>query len=64
MEKVRFKIIINWKGEVHEFYRWATSPSQALRHAVRELARKLGYATRMVRDYVMEPNQRRWKVTK
>jgi len=64
MEKVRFKIVINWKGEVHEFYRHATSASQALHHAVRELARKVGYSTKFVRDYVMDTNYRRWEVIK
>ncbi len=62
MEKLRYKITINWKGEVHEFYRHATSAQQALRHAIRELARKVEYETRMVRDYVMEPEARRWEV--
>lgn len=64
MEKTRYKIIINWQGEVHEFYRHATSPAQALRHAVRELARKIGYSTRHVQSYIMEPNQQRWEVSK
>jgi hypothetical protein len=63
MDKVRYKVMINWKGEVHEFYRWATSPAQALRHAVRELARLIGYETRMVRDYVMNSETRRWEVS-
>ena len=62
MEKPRFKITINWQGEVHEFYKHATSGPQALRHSIRELARKVGYSTRYVRDYVMDPNQSRWEV--
>ena len=60
--KLRYKVTLNWQGEVHTYYRWANSPSQALRHAIRELAREVGYAARFVRDYVMEPNQRRWEV--
>jgi|GEM_PF-2011597 len=60
--KTRYLITINWQGEVHEFYRWATSPAQALRHAIRELARKVGYETRFVRNYVMEPESRKWEV--
>lgn len=64
MEKTRYLITINWQGEVHSFYRHATSPQQALRHAIRELARKVGYNTKYVRDYVMDTNSRRWEVRK
>lgn len=64
MEKPRFKITINWQGENHEFYRHATSAPQALRHSIRDLARKVGYSTRYVRDYVMDSNQSRWEVSK
>jgi hypothetical protein len=60
--KTRYHIVINWKGEVLEFYRHATSSQQALRHAIRELSRKVGYTTQRVRSYVMDPNQRRWEV--
>jgi hypothetical protein len=62
MEKVRFKVIINWQGEVHTYYRHANSPNQALRHAIRELARETGYAARFVRDHVMDSSSNRWKV--
>lgn len=62
MKKTRFKITINWQGEVHVFYRWATSADQSLRHAIRELAREVGYETRFVRDYVMNPETRRWEI--
>jgi hypothetical protein len=62
MAKTRYKIVINWSGEVHEFYRHATSAPQALRHSIRELARKVGYTTRYVRDYIMDSNQQRWEV--
>jgi hypothetical protein len=60
--KTRYLITINWLGEVHSFYRHATSPQQALRHAIRELARKVGYTTEYVRNFVMETNHDRWKV--
>jgi hypothetical protein len=60
--KTRYQITINWKGEVHKFYRHATSANQALRHSIRELARKVGYNTKYVRDYVMEDVNDRWKV--
>jgi hypothetical protein len=60
--KTRYLITINWLGEVHSFYRHATSPQQALRHTIHELARKVGYTTQRVRSYVMETNHDRWKV--
>ena len=61
MEKVRYLITINWSGQVFSFYRHATSADQALRHAIRQLAREVGYTTRYVRDYVMDAN--RYEVT-
>ncbi len=64
MEKVRFKVILNWQGEVHEFYRYANSSNQALRLSIRELARKTGYAARFVRNYIMDTQARRWEVEK
>ena len=60
--KLRYLITINWFGEVLSSYRHATSPQQALRHAIRELARKVGYTTKYVKDYVMEDVNDRWKV--
>ena len=62
MNKVRYKVSINWKGEVHTYYRWANSSAQAVRHAIRELAREVGYARKMVRDFVMDTGARRWEV--
>jgi len=60
--KTRYLITINWQGENHQFYRHAASAPQALRHAIRELARKVGYETRFVRKYVMADVNDRWKV--
>jgi hypothetical protein len=60
--KTRYLITINWQGENNQFYRHATSAPQALRHAIRELARKVGYETRFVRKYVMADVNDRWKV--
>jgi hypothetical protein len=62
MEKSRFRVTINWQGEVHEFIRFANSSTQALRHGIRALARKVGYETRYVRDYVMDSGSDRYKV--
>jgi len=64
MEKLRYKVIINWQGEIHSFYRHATSAPQALRHSIRALARKVGYSTKFVRDYIMDTNSIRWEVIK
>ncbi|MBU2395677.1 MAG: hypothetical protein KKH70_20275 [Gammaproteobacteria bacterium] len=64
MNKTRFKVIINWQGEVLTIYRHATSPDQALRLAIREVARQSGYSAKYVRDYVMNSNFRRWEVEK
>lgn len=63
MEKTRYLITLNWQGEVHKFYRYATSEPQALRHAIRQLAREVGYTTKYVRDHIMSNNHRRWEVT-
>ena len=63
MEKRRFKVVINWSGEVHEFYRHATSVDQALHHSIRALARQVGYTTKFVKDYVMDEGHQRWEVT-
>ena len=62
--KVCYEVLINWQGEVHEFYRWATTANLALRYAIRELARKVGYSTKYVRNYVMDKSKDRWEVKK
>ena len=62
MEKVRYLITINWSGQVFSFYRHATSADQALRHAIRQLAREVGYASKFVRNHVMSNEHRRYEV--
>ena len=62
MEKLRYKVTLNWQGEVHTIYRHATSSAQALRHAIRELARKVGYSTKHVQSYIMDTGSSRWEV--
>jgi hypothetical protein len=42
-EKKRYKIIINWSGQVHTFYKWAVESGLALYLACIDLAGKLGY---------------------
>jgi len=60
--KTRYHITINWQGKPHNYYRHAHSADQALRHAIRELAREVGYSTRYVRDFVMDSSHNRWNV--
>lgn len=62
MIKVRYKITINWSGQVFTFYRHATSTDQSLRYAIRQLAREVGYTSKYVRDYVMDQAYRRYEV--
>ena len=64
MEKPRFKITLNWQGEIYVVYRHAASADQALQHAIRELARRVGYSTRFVKNYIMQPSSQRWEVSK
>lgn len=42
MKKRKWKVTLNWKGEIHEFYTWAISPETAIRYAFARLAEKLG----------------------
>jgi hypothetical protein len=37
-----YKVTMNWQGEVHSVYRWATSVDNALQLAFVHLAKKLG----------------------
>lgn len=60
--KQRYKVIINWSGEVLTFYSVTTSANQALRNAIRKCAKKVGYDKKFVEKYVMDPNARRWEV--
>ena len=63
MIKNKHKVILNWQGEVHEF--WTTCViDKAVNNAISRLAKKVGYSRRMVRDYVMNPDTRRWEVIK
>jgi hypothetical protein len=41
----------NFFGEVHELWRWASSPKQAKQLMLRELAKKVGYLVPFVRVY-------------
>jgi hypothetical protein len=61
MEKTLFKVKLNWQGEIHTFYRFGVSATQALRYAICQLAREVEYDARYVRNHVMSGN--RYSVT-
>lgn len=42
MEKKRFKIVLNWHGEISTYWKHAKSKAQARALAIKELANKLG----------------------
>jgi hypothetical protein len=42
MEKKRFKIVLNWYGEIHTIWKHAISNAQARALAIKELADNLG----------------------
>ena len=62
MYRKRYKVLINWSGEILEFYTHSTSPEAALKNALRRCSVKVGYNLVYVKKYVMEPNARRWEV--
>jgi len=59
---MRFKVLINWSGEVLTFLTCTDSERKALKNAIRQCAKKVGMSERFVRNYVMEDNKRRWEV--
>ena len=42
---MKYRVDINWYGGEHKFFRHAISPEQALRFAIRQLAKEVGYTT-------------------
>jgi len=59
---MKFKVVINWHGEVLNFYTHAKSESKALNNAISQLAKRVRRTTRSVRLYVTDFNHDRWKV--
>lgn len=57
-----YKITLNWQGEDHKYYRLAFTEEQALRFAIRELARGAGYNTWYMRNYILDNKHHRWEV--
>lgn len=50
--KKLYKVLINFSGEVHEYFKRAFSESHALELAERALAKELGYTAYHVRNAV------------
>jgi hypothetical protein len=57
MEKTRYKVTLNWQGQVFETYHQAKDESQALRSAIRKLADEVGYTNVYVRNHIMSGNR-------
>ena len=49
--KTKYKITVNWYGELSTFWRYATSPKQALSLVCIEMAKLLKIETATVRRY-------------
>lgn len=61
---MRYKVIINWYGEILTFYTKATSEEIALSNAIIQCAKKVGWSRWSVRNYIKDENYRRWEVIK
>lgn len=62
MEKKRFKVRVNWHGEVMDFYTVTVNERAALKNVVSQLALKVGRTRYAVRQYLMNENFRRMEV--
>ena len=62
MKKKRFKIKVNWHGEVLEFFTVAVSEEVALKNVISQVALKVGRTRYAVRQYLMDENFRRMEV--
>jgi len=49
--KSRYKVTLNWYGELHTFYTNSGSTSKAKANAISRLAKKLGKSRYIVRQY-------------
>lgn len=59
---MRYKVLINWYGEVLTFYTVTTSSDKALHNVLRQCSKRLGRTLKSVRDYVMDEGHQRWEV--
>jgi hypothetical protein len=58
----KYKVTINWHGEVLTFYTFAKNEKKALINAMVRLAGSLNCHVRLVKYYVEDVNANRWKV--
>ena len=61
---MKFKVLINWQGEVLEFWTTTDVQSKALSNAISQLAKKVGMRRGFVKLYVTDPGKRRWEVVR
>ena len=61
---MKYKLLINWHGEVLTFYTHASDEEKALKNVIRQLAIKTKRNVDSIRKYIMDENKRRWEVVK
>ncbi len=54
MQKRKYQEEFNWMGEIHIFYKQATTYEKALTLGIRALAKKVGYSNKYVRDRILD----------
>ena len=59
---MKFKVTINWYGEVHVIYTHAKDANKALNNACHQLAKLVGYNFGYVKSYVKDENKNRFNV--
>ena len=58
---MKYKVTLNWHGELHIFYTHSISRAKALANAIIKLAGKLGRSNYSVRQYFIGEKDN-WKV--
>ena len=56
--KMLYKVIINWKGELHTFYSHAKNPRKALMNSIRRLADHLNILPLKIRSHILDGKDR------
>lgn len=51
---MKYKVTINWFGEVHELYTHSNSDNKALDNCIMQLSKIVGFNYDMVRAYVRD----------
>ena len=57
MIKSKYKVTINWNGEVHIFYTYSNTKAKATTNAIIRLAKKVGYNWTVVAAYVFKEDR-------